>query len=612
MPFADSAGVLKLPGGAGAADSFYLDSEVLLPDHANQAISIKGASSLASNVRASDSFTLEDTMIDIGGTGVGSTVGPHREIEGFRLYGNDRALYGIDARGSQYLDMENLFIDDMENGSGTSAAGIVVNTAIASRFKDIYIGQGDGHGLHSIGGSNAFFNGNIVLGSTFVGLTGYGINITGGSSGNAYIGNVAEFCDRGMSFSGYSSGGNIIQGYFEDSDDCDIYLGTETHAKNFLLTSSYFNGFVEGGHQDADYSPIKIKFAYDMEVSNNLINQTDLSDSGYYFVDADIAGGNISRTRIHYNNFKAASSGVTANRVYNIPDDWCTSDNSLIDYKYAPLIQANILSELAPYGSWTLGIAGSSAIGRGGEDFMGQPSIMMVRDSGTCLFFQDVPANDLWYNTFMTVCVPVKKLGGSSSSDNKFQLSGDGTATELGSVSLGDETDWQMKYATAYIGEDATRVTIQIQVSVDATYLIGQPCLYQGASPFYEPSSDMFWRRDTDPSNGTWHAGDILYSTTPTSAGKIGRTCITSGTFSSATDSTGDTTISSAIIAGMTDTSDFYIGQFVTTSAGFAGGERIRAITATTLTLSANATSSVNNITVSTTDPTFETWGLID
>lgn len=65
------------------------------------------------------------------------------------------------------------------------------------------------------------------------------------------------------------------------------------------------------------------------------------------------------------------------------------------------------------------------------------------------------------------------------------------------------------------------------------------------------------------------------------------------------TDNTGDTTSGSATISGMTDTSDFVVGEPVTVSAGFTTAQHhILSTTSTTVTLSTSATSTETNVTV--------------
>ncbi len=72
-------------------------------------------------------------------------------------------------------------------------------------------------------------------------------------------------------------------------------------------------------------------------------------------------------------------------------------------------------------------------------------------------------------------------------------------------------------------------------------------------------------------------------------------------TWSVATDSTGDTDGATATITGMTDTSDFDVGDIVTVSAGFpAVTLTIGSKTAATITLNVNSNAVVLNVTVTT------------
>ena len=127
---------------------------------------------------------------------------------------------------------------------------------------------------------------------------------------------------------------------------------------------------------------------------------------------------------------------------------------------------------------------------------------------------------------------------------------------------------------------------------------------------FESRKNTRYWQA---PQNGTWEEGDIIYDITPTAGGFLGWVCVLAGTFGAATDATGDTDGATAVITGMTDTSDFAVGSFVNVSAGFptTGPYRVRAKTSTTLTLETNSDSAQVNITVDTTDPTFKTFGVI-
>ena len=121
--------------------------------------------------------------------------------------------------------------------------------------------------------------------------------------------------------------------------------------------------------------------------------------------------------------------------------------------------------------------------------------------------------------------------------------------------------------------------------------------LIQGSLTYYTAAPNQF----------SWKIGDTILTTTPASGQPPGWICTHSGTFSAATDNTGDTDGATAVITGMTDTSDFAVGNFVDVSAGFptTGPYRIIAKTAATITLDTASDAAVNNITVDTSDPTW-------
>jgi hypothetical protein len=112
------------------------------------------------------------------------------------------------------------------------------------------------------------------------------------------------------------------------------------------------------------------------------------------------------------------------------------------------------------------------------------------------------------------------------------------------------------------------------------------------------------------PTAGTFEQGAVVFHSDKTAGQESGWICMTAGTFSAATDNTGDTDGSTGVITGITDTSDFYIGEYVSVSAGFAstGPYKILALTSSSVTVNANSNSSQSNITVATVDPTFEAF----
>lgn len=115
------------------------------------------------------------------------------------------------------------------------------------------------------------------------------------------------------------------------------------------------------------------------------------------------------------------------------------------------------------------------------------------------------------------------------------------------------------------------------------------------------------------PTAGAWADGSVVFDAAVAAGEPVGWICTESGTFGTATDATGDTDGSTAVITGMTDTSDFARDDWVDVSAGFpsTGPYKIISKTATTITLDTNSNSVQSNITVDNSDPTFTTFGLI-
>ena len=114
----------------------------------------------------------------------------------------------------------------------------------------------------------------------------------------------------------------------------------------------------------------------------------------------------------------------------------------------------------------------------------------------------------------------------------------------------------------------------------------------------------------TVPTSGSYRKGDLLYQDDANFGQSLIKYCLSNGSYSTATDNTGDTDGSTAVITGMTDTSDFYVGEFVSVSAGFpaiVGGNYMQIIakTATTITLDDDSDAAVDNVTVATVDPTW-------
>lgn len=131
--------------------------------------------------------------------------------------------------------------------------------------------------------------------------------------------------------------------------------------------------------------------------------------------------------------------------------------------------------------------------------------------------------------------------------------------------------------------------------------------------PFVSDGTYIRQKNSNVPTIGTYAQGDIVERTTPAAGFTPGWVCTTSGTFSTATDNTGDTDGSTAVITGMADTSGFLVGEYVTVSAGFAttGPFKIVAKTASSITVDTSSNSAQSNVTVATPDPIFKAMGAL-
>jgi len=156
---------------------------------------------------------------------------------------------------------------------------------------------------------------------------------------------------------------------------------------------------------------------------------------------------------------------------------------------------------------------------------------------------------------------------------------------------------------------------IRATTSGDYEFHVKKLWLSEGIVTDYTPckGDTIHMKMEAIPTTGTWALGDKIYKINPVAGGEEGWVCTTQGTFSAATDNTGDTTTGSYEITGMTDTADFHVGDFVTVSAGFpAGVRRIMCKTATSVTLDKAATSDNANVTVSTSDPVFKKMAILE
>lgn len=118
----------------------------------------------------------------------------------------------------------------------------------------------------------------------------------------------------------------------------------------------------------------------------------------------------------------------------------------------------------------------------------------------------------------------------------------------------------------------------------------------------------------TVPTTGTYELGARLWDKTAAASTAAGQVCVASGTFSSAIDAgTADTDGSTGTIINVSNTADFFVGDFVTVSAGFPTSSKlgenifkILDVQTSTITIDTASNSGVTNITIQTVDPVFK------
>jgi len=113
------------------------------------------------------------------------------------------------------------------------------------------------------------------------------------------------------------------------------------------------------------------------------------------------------------------------------------------------------------------------------------------------------------------------------------------------------------------------------------------------------------------PTYGAFSVGDIVENSAPSVGNPTGWKCVQSGVFSNASSTGGSTTgnVGSlrAVVSGLSDTSGFNVGDYVTASAGFSAGDLkvISIDSPSQLTLSRTSDSVQANVTISAVNPVF-------
>lgn len=454
----------------------------------------------------------------------------YREIKDLYFAGNGHALRGIDLRYNQHFKCENLFIEQMvDSGGALTASAIEVYGAICAQFLNVKVSGTNGHGLYAGTDSSNFFNANLVSGCSFLSLTGDGFHSDGGVTGCTFIGNTYELCRYGMYLAGYSSGGNFCAGsYFEQNSTADVYLGALTTLKLFTLASNQFNGY--GGATGAAFTPIVMKFCDGCVIEHNQISQPVKSATGYYILDANVAGGSVTNNTVRKNWVSGLSPATAGNTIYNLPGSWVDNGNELIDDVFAPLITNNVVRQRLPYGGWTITVSGTGAVVKSDVTVMGGATTRMTRPAASgAAFSRNVTIGPEFKGRFVTFAVPVRARVAAKSFQVNLNTDGTGpgnTTVDESTLAAGAE---RIVYAMCYVPADATTITVQGIVGALGDFDIGQPCLYVGARRWYSAGSDEY-ASSAAPTTGTWAVADRVWNTSGTAGQPIAWVCSVAGT----------------------------------------------------------------------------------
>lgn len=109
------------------------------------------------------------------------------------------------------------------------------------------------------------------------------------------------------------------------------------------------------------------------------------------------------------------------------------------------------------------------------------------------------------------------------------------------------------------------------------------------------------------PASGVWHLGNVIFNSGSGATHGWRVTAAGRGTGDAAAAEAGTATEDSPIVTGLTLTTDFGVGEYVTASAHFSGTRKIIGKTSTTITLDANA-SGTGASTLTTPTATFASW----
>lgn len=301
-------------------------------------------------------------------------------------------------------------------------------------------------------------------------------------------------------------------------------IGANSGSTNFVIANNYIQGVTAG-------VGVYVRGSSYGNVTGNVISSSDYAAVGAWAhirVDADS-----SQITLSNNTMKSPpASGSLGHALQISPSGHLVSNNNFA---------------LGSSNSVYAAIYITPATGAGSL----QVDNNLITTSQRGVFFYAITDNDL---------IPMVFRGNVYTGAQTTPLAQDGTMRMNCPVYLYDEQ---------YVGASILKGTFNVgkfqrSFSISSAYLwpmaIGkQVTMYGGEIP----ANSSTWV------GGTWRAGDRIYNSAPAVGSAIGWICTVGGTFSAASEA-GTSTSGSAVITGLADTSDFFPGDYVNATAGFA------------------------------------------
>ena len=419
--------------------------------------------------------------------------------------------------------------------------------------------------------SGSSLSGNKVLNCNFFQCWGGAVSLHG-SNGliegcTAYLaagGNtrVANTCDQMFGVDGVTKTNiidtNVIRsGLLAPIAGADI--GVNTPSTEFIVSGCTVTG-INGGRG------IYIKGSSYGVVSNNIVDGLDgVATAAWLMMEIDVGSNQV----------------VVSNNVLKSPPLSGTAGFGLYVSPAGNIVEGNIFA-LGSSGTVTAAMRVIAATSPGTIQICNNK----MTNSGRGIYFVGITDNDLY---------PIILRGNVYDGPQDTPLSHDGSM-------LGNCPVWL--YDEQFYGASINRATFN-------TPKIGRAARagYGHLFPMAVGKHTVLYASEvpdvTNWSGETWYAGDRVYHSIPAAGSPIGWICTVGGTFSAATEA-GTSTSGSAVVTGLADTSDFFPGDLVDATAGFAVLTRLTILsivdnTSITVDRSANASGACTLATVDST-----------